>query len=940
MTDLGTVRGMIRIDVRQAVAAYAAVRAQNARTVYALRGAGDSFVGAGKTMAYAGGVMVYAFSRVVNAAADFERKMDFFSAVSDTNAKKMQKLSDYTLQLAEDTIYSAEQIADGMIELGKAGVSAEQIMGGIGDAMANLGAAGDIDLAKSGQIITSTIQQFDLAARDAVKVTDLLAGAANASIADIDDIGVSLKYVGGVANAVGLGFEDTTTAISLLAKAGIRGSTAGTSLRQMLVSLGGATDPARKALKRLGIMSEDGVSNKFFTAEGKAKSLSEIFQILKKSTEDLTQKERLMELRTIFNNRALSAASILTRDGAKGFKDMNKEMSKVTAAEVASERLDNLSGDLEILQGNIETMMTKAGGPFQETLRGWVQDITKLIQAFDNLSPETQKMITQSVAMTGVFLLAMGALSIVIGSILRFVAASIKMAAGMKFVWKMLRIILANFKWFRILILGPVIGAIVAFIAANALIIAAVLAVVGVLVLLYKKWAPFRELVNSIAEALKRAGIAVWNFIKLLVKDPGAAWEKTKKAFWALVDMAKEAISKIPGILKNWLNIAIAQVKAFGGRVKDQFLAMGQRVINAVTGFVGRIIDLFTFHNIGKSFAIIWSTVIKFFALLPLRVIALVLKLVLGVVKWFGWMAPKIGYLLGFLIGRMVRLFIMMGAKILPIIGKMIMGILRFWAALPGRVASFVIRTAASVMGLFIRMAINAPRVIGNMIMAIVRFFQALPGRIIGFIVKIATRIPALLRTLKTKFIKLATGMIEGFVEGFKDLPETMSGIVDKMIQTVKDAATAAYNAVKDFAGGMWDGFKDGLGIHSPSHMERAMWQITGVLDTETKKLAKKTMQVQKLSKKMAETSFSVGENSFATPDRRGYADLASMHARNQNRARTLGERSGKRGDRPSKGSTTKNVKVETTVNNPKPERAGQSVSKVLKNKVEEAGWR
>src|SRR5690242_18655900 len=135
---LGTISGQVRLDVRQAVAAYAAVRAQNARTVYALRGAGDSFVQAGQTMGVAGAGMVYVFGKAVKAAADFERKMDFFGAVTDTNKKKMAELSDYTLQLAQDTIYSADQIADGLIELGKAGVSADQIMRGIGDAMANL----------------------------------------------------------------------------------------------------------------------------------------------------------------------------------------------------------------------------------------------------------------------------------------------------------------------------------------------------------------------------------------------------------------------------------------------------------------------------------------------------------------------------------------------------------------------------------------------------------------------------------------------------------------------------------------------------------------------------------------------------------------------------------------------------------------------------------
>lgn len=995
MPELGTVRGQIRMDVRQAVAAYAAVRAQNQRTVYALRGTGDSFVQAGKTMAVAGGGMIYLFGRVVKAAADFERKMDFFSAVSDTNAAGMEKLGDYTLQLAQDTIYSAEQIADGLIELGKSGVTAEQIMKGVGDAMANLGAAGDIPLAESGQIITSTIQQFDLAAKDATKVTDLLAGAANASIADITDIGVSLKYAGGVASAVGLSFEDTTTAISLLAKAGIRGSTAGTSLRQMLVSFGGATKPARAALEDIGVvtynladanktlakvtggpaqksiegvttalgkyvesidggtlgtnknfeavkdllMMTGGLNNQLYDSEGNLKSLSKVYQILQDSLKGYDNKTKLAYLRTIFNNRALSAASILTRDGAKGFNKMNKEMLKTTAADVARERLDNLSGDIEILKGNLETLATKAGGPFQEMLRGWVQDLTELVQAFDNLSPKAQKMIIQTIGISGVTLTALGLFSIFVGTIFRVAAAMLKMAAGLKFLWKMLKIVIFNLKFLRLILVGPIIAAFTAITLPIALVIAALVALGVGLVVLYKKWAPFRNIVNSIGEALKSAAIAVGKFLKLLVTDPGAAWDKTKKAFWALVDMAKEAIAKVPGILRAGLNRAVDAVVKFGAMVKQKFLDIKDKVIGTITGFVSRVIGLFTFENIGYALGFLLGTVTRFFVMLPLRVLQLVLKLVLGVIKFFGMLAPKVGYLLGFLAGRILGFFIRMGINAVKLTAKLVVGVIRWFQKLPGRVAVFLAKMVAKAKAMFTRVKQDGPRIIAQAIVGIINWFKTLPSRMATWLVKTAITLDRKLDAMRAKMIRIAIKMVKGFVQGLKDLPGKVGEITDNMIQMVKDAAKAAFTAVKDFASGMWEGFKDGLGINSPSYMEKAMWQITGVLDTETKKIGKRTLEVQRLSKKMAETQFGVGGSAPDLPGRGGYAGLASMHQRNQNRARTLQEGSGKRGDNASRGATTKNIKVETTVNNPKPERASQSQSKILRTKAEEAGW-
>src|SRR3954471_16327036 len=101
--ELGSISGQIRLDIKQAVAAYATIRAQNARTVYALRGTGDSFIQAGKGFTLAGAGMIYIIGKAVKAAAEFERKMDFFGAVTGTTTGQMKELSKYTLKLGKDT---------------------------------------------------------------------------------------------------------------------------------------------------------------------------------------------------------------------------------------------------------------------------------------------------------------------------------------------------------------------------------------------------------------------------------------------------------------------------------------------------------------------------------------------------------------------------------------------------------------------------------------------------------------------------------------------------------------------------------------------------------------------------------------------------------------------------------------------------------------------
>ena len=92
------------------------------------------------------------------------------------------------------------------------------------------------------------------------------------------------------------------------------------------------------AMKQLGIITEDG-SNKFFTAEGKIRSFAEISQVLKESLSGLTQQQQQQALKTLFGTDAVRATTIAMNEGADRRTKM-AEISKVTAAEVAAEKVE------------------------------------------------------------------------------------------------------------------------------------------------------------------------------------------------------------------------------------------------------------------------------------------------------------------------------------------------------------------------------------------------------------------------------------------------------------------------------------------------------------------------------------------------------------------------------------------------------------------------
>jgi TP901 family phage tail tape measure protein len=231
----------------------------------------------GKVLLGIGGVALAGFGMAIKAAANFEKELDTFQAVTNSTAKEMDAVSKKALELGRNSVYGAGQVAAAFRELGKAGVPATDIVNGMGDAIVNLGQAADIALDRAARIAVNTQQTFQLSAKDMSKTVDLLAGAANASTIEVEDLGVSLKYAGSTAHSLGISLEDTITALGLLGRAGIFGSTAGTSLRRILVSLTPVSEKARKEMEKLGLIQKGaGVSAKEHEAALKAeKSTSE-----------------------------------------------------------------------------------------------------------------------------------------------------------------------------------------------------------------------------------------------------------------------------------------------------------------------------------------------------------------------------------------------------------------------------------------------------------------------------------------------------------------------------------------------------------------------------------------------------------------------------------------------------------------------------------------
>jgi TP901 family phage tail tape measure protein len=296
----------------------------------------------------------------IHKSMDFESSIAGVASISPEAKKAKDSLADFAMEASVGTKFGATEAADGIGELVRAGRSVEQVMGGDLKAAMAMAAADDMSLAEACVMVSDNMNMFSKEGLTAAQAADTLAGASAASSTDIKGIQQGLTMVGSVASAAGMSLKDTTTALGLMANAGIKGSDAGTAMKTMLGALTPSSKAAKKQMQKLGLITKKG-GNQFFDAAGNMKSLADISQLLTDSMKDLTPEQRSVAMETMFGTDAVRAANVMFENGAKGVTNFQTAMGQTTALQMAADKLDSASGAADILNGILSTLQIVLG---------------------------------------------------------------------------------------------------------------------------------------------------------------------------------------------------------------------------------------------------------------------------------------------------------------------------------------------------------------------------------------------------------------------------------------------------------------------------------------------------------------------------------------------------------------------------------------------------
>lgn len=399
--------------------------------------AGANFGAASAVMAGGAAAIGVGIADAVMAAGDFQSSMNEIGAVTGATAEEMAGLSETALQVGMDTSFSAQQGAEAISELGKAGIPIQDIMDGAAMATADLAAAGGVDMPRAAEVMSNAMNSFGIAGEDAADVADTLAAASNASASDVNSLAMGLSQVAPSARGLGLSLEETVAQLALFSNYGMQGSDAGTSMKTMLASLTPSTKQAREAFAELGLSTAE-TSNVFFDAQGNFVGMEQASSLLYDALAPLTDAQRAAALETLFGSDASRAAEITfqaqkaavegTADGYSSLLDAVQPAGQAT--DVAEAKMAGMNGALEALAGSVETAQIAFGMAFLPVVEQVADKITDLVNVFLGLDPQIQTIISVVGAGAAAFLGIGSAIGFVIGPLGAFVGALAPVAAG------------------------------------------------------------------------------------------------------------------------------------------------------------------------------------------------------------------------------------------------------------------------------------------------------------------------------------------------------------------------------------------------------------------------------------------------------------------------------------------------------------------------------
>lgn len=342
----------------------------------------------------------------VAVTAKFDAGMSKVQAISGATAEDMEKLRSKAKEMGAQTKFSATESAEAFSYMAMAGWKTEDMLDGIEGVM-NLAAASGEDLATTSDIVTDALTAFGLKAEDSAHFADVLAAASSNANTNVSMMGETFKYVAPVAGALGFSVEDVSTAIGLMANSGIKGSQAGTALRNLFTRMAKPTKESAKAMEELGVSLTD--------SQGNMKDFNTIMLELREGFSGLSEAEKAQAASALAGQYGMSGLLAIVNSSDKDFNKLKDSIYNADGAaqDMADTMLDNLPGAITLMKSALEGLGIRIG----EVITPAVTKIVKVFTSFISWLSQASDSTVRFAVVLGAILAAIGPVLFITGTL-------------------------------------------------------------------------------------------------------------------------------------------------------------------------------------------------------------------------------------------------------------------------------------------------------------------------------------------------------------------------------------------------------------------------------------------------------------------------------------------------------------------------------------------
>jgi TP901 family phage tail tape measure protein len=326
--------------------ATSALKGANAAVDKGIAGMGrfSNAIGIGAAVSVAG--LGLALKDTIDEGATFERTMVFaaaqFPGMIKQGTKEFEKLQAAARKVGDETEFSSQDAAEGLTLLATAGLSAEAAIGAL-PKVVNFATASKVEFARASDIANDSMGAFGLTTKDATKnaanmgrVMDVLTRAAADSTTNVEELFEAVRMGGPIAKTAGASLEQFIGYTEVLASVGIKGSEAGTAIRNMFLELGSPSTAASKGMAALGV--------KLAKTKSGAIDMTTTVSRFAKATAKMTKAQKIQALGNVFGARTVGPFIALMDAGADKIGEYQKSLEGASGTTEGMAKL--LSADM------------------------------------------------------------------------------------------------------------------------------------------------------------------------------------------------------------------------------------------------------------------------------------------------------------------------------------------------------------------------------------------------------------------------------------------------------------------------------------------------------------------------------------------------------------------------------------------------------------------